>query len=645
MFKSPAEGRQAGFAPVRLLRIIALFVLAQGVFWGVFISAEHASAPDVRSPAMLRLALAETEAGLADAPEIEVRRDAVPTYRYRDPDRLAYAVFRHDFDWVAQDDEDAAILLRWSRRIVQVSVNGEVLREQTPVDLWGVLGGFEPAAYIIPEGVLQPQGNRLEIQVDGRSLKIAPELFIAPSTDVLRAIGWGRAMAVDLPIGAIAAMGVLIVICVTALWPPQDRRRMNGLILLLVFWIVRNLTFLGVDAGVPDSHRMLVHFLTTYAFLGAIAYFGLAWTEAPRRLATGVVAGVGGLLAVTLALHEFVLEPLAFFRTAFWTETVLTIIVCAACIGLLLFDEYRRSRDAVLQAGLFIVALTAVMVDAIDDQFDLVIPVGDGLPITFYYAPMCGLFLGFGLCAMLATQATAARNAVVRINATLREKLAEQEREIASSLERQHRLERARVKAEERQRIMRDMHDGVGSLLLGMLVQIKAGRLDMDAVADGVRKGLDDLRLMITAMDTGSDNLVEALAMFRRRAEPQIQAAGLAVTWTIDLEDTAVFGPRETLQVYRILQEAIANTIRHSGASELQVSVGQDFKHADAVVIEVCDNGSGFDTDASAAGSGLRNMRRRAAMVSAKLELESKPGRSCVRLVLEGAATQHDTKA
>ena len=127
--------------------------------------------------------------------------------------------------------------------------------------------------------------------------------------------------------------------------------------------------------------------------------------------------------------------------------------------------------------------------------------------------------------------------------------------------------------AEERQRFVRDMHDGVGGHLLSLLMRVRADDADSKDVAEELEKGLTDLRLMADSLDHVGADLDVALAAFHRRAAQQLASAGVAFDWSKpqDLSGFAM-DARAVLSLYRIIQEALSNCIRHAQASRFGVS-------------------------------------------------------------------------
>ena len=82
---------------------------------------------------------------------------------------------------------------------------------------------------------------------------------------------------------------------------------------------------------------------------------------------------------------------------------------------------------------------------------------------------------------------------------------------------------------------------------------------------------------------------------------------------------------RDRIEVFRIVQEGLANVRKHAGARRAEVRIGQ---RGTRRVVSVRDDGVGFeDADEASAGQGLKNMRRRAASIDGGFSLRSRPGR------------------
>jgi signal transduction histidine kinase len=210
--------------------------------------------------------------------------------------------------------------------------------------------------------------------------------------------------------------------------------------------------------------------------------------------------------------------------------------------------------------------------------------------------------------------------------------------ERTSALEAQFRrvelLKRAQAIADERERLMRDMHDGIGGHLVSTLAMLERSGQQHSAVAVAIRTALEDMRLMIDSLDPVEGDLTAVLGMFRDRIQPRLEAAGLKLEWEVqDLPALPGLGPSNVLSILRILQECVTNVLKHSGASVISISAmpGADGR---AVVLRVGDDGKGFDRATIGRGRGLSNIEQRAAAMHGCLQMASDDHGTIISLTL-----------
>jgi signal transduction histidine kinase len=188
----------------------------------------------------------------------------------------------------------------------------------------------------------------------------------------------------------------------------------------------------------------------------------------------------------------------------------------------------------------------------------------------------------------------------------------------------------------ERQRIMRDIHDGVGAQLVGLLSLLNREGASREMLQEQAEAALDELRMAVDALQPVHGDLTTVLATLRYRLQPRLEAAGIAVNWQVRaLPAIEGLTPGMVLQLQRILLEAFTNVIRHAQATRLTVDT-EATRHPDRLLLQVCDNGTGMDLGARRdGGQGLHNMHIRAAAVGAVLTLLSQPGKgTCIRIEL-----------
>lgn len=211
---------------------------------------------------------------------------------------------------------------------------------------------------------------------------------------------------------------------------------------------------------------------------------------------------------------------------------------------------------------------------------------------------------------------------------TLERRVSEAEDALRASFMRDQAHMQASALAAERSRLMRDLHDGVG----GQLVSIVASseRVDADPLAIGAaaRHALRDMRLVIDAMDDVGGDLMLVLATWRERSEAALRGVGMSLRWTADPDaGLPIFQglrPRHVLNVLRILEEALTNAIKHSGARAVEVCLLtiEDAAGNRLGRIVLADDGQG-GAQARGSGRGLANMTRRAEAIGARLTITS----------------------
>lgn len=209
--------------------------------------------------------------------------------------------------------------------------------------------------------------------------------------------------------------------------------------------------------------------------------------------------------------------------------------------------------------------------------------------------------------------------------------LDERSRELTAEFQRRQAAEAARLLAEERQRIMRDMHDGVGGQLVALIGRLGRGDATEAVASAALRQTLEDLRLMIDSLDSACADLSVALGMLRSRLDPLLAGQPTALQWrTAHLPDLPPVSPSIVLNALRVVQEAITNALKHAGARVVRIEAEWD---GHRLRLDVADDGQG-GAAGFVAGRGLIGMRRRAEAMGATLQIESDGAGTRVRLEL-----------
>lgn len=340
------------------------------------------------------------------------------------------------------------------------------------------------------------------------------------------------------------------------------------------------------DARISDPDALGV-------VLAAMQTLPLAWR---RRHPDQVMAAVG-------------IATLFFYLAGYETTTG----GIGVMVALYTVASLSSKRDSLMAAGFTAVALAAILVFSEDVSVDIVV----------------SNYVIFGTAWILGDNIRTRR----AYTASLEER--------AEQLERDREAGLRRAAAEERERIAREMHDIVAHSVSVMVVQAGAARrvLEANMTPDSAREALKQIE------DTGRGALTDMrrmLGILRNPAEtadlspqPSITQLDTLIAQAresgVSVEHEVVGAPRPLpsaidLSAYRIVQEALTNTIKHAGPANARVVVRY---RSDRIEIEVVDDGRGAARglqNGRGRGHGLVGMRERAALYGGELKAGPRPG-------------------
>jgi len=215
---------------------------------------------------------------------------------------------------------------------------------------------------------------------------------------------------------------------------------------------------------------------------------------------------------------------------------------------------------------------------------------------------------------------------VEELNQSLAERLRKREAELQLSHQKLREIERLQTISAERQRLMQDMHDGLGSSLISAIRSVEGGGMSELKVSQILKDCLDDLKLTIDSMEPLEDDLLLLLATLRYRLGPRLEGSGVALLWEVqEIPPLDWLDPTRALHILRIVQESIANILRHTRATEIRVGTTPE---AAGVRVTIEDNGQGFDVEKAldgAGGRGMQNQQRRAQVIGGAVDWRSGP--------------------
>ena len=175
--------------------------------------------------------------------------------------------------------------------------------------------------------------------------------------------------------------------------------------------------------------------------------------------------------------------------------------------------------------------------------------------------------------------------------------------------------------------IGQEIHDNIGQVL--SLVRINLNTLNCNIEQEKINmmdelmeKAITDLRSLSHLLDTdyirttGWMGAAEKLFLDLKRTGKYSTAVWVE-------ENLPALANEKQIILFRMIQEIVNNIIKHAGATEINLHAMRRDNH---IMIDIKDNGKGFDQSTASAGNGLRNLTSRSKMINAEITLASKPG-------------------
>lgn len=463
---------------------------------------------------------------------------------------------------------------------------------------------------------LHPGPNRVEVIVpEARPYEWPRGLYFGPAPAIRAA--WKRIGDVQLVsvrlVAVFGAAAAMLGFFAVAAWP-ERRLLFVPSILSLIFALWAGLAWLDDTFLVAAPQPWVASLLMS---VGSVAVLLIAggqrevWSRAYTLTFRVCAAGIGALGAIWAAStwsHDAALLLDHWVRTAvvFLGAGTALILLCGKALADSGLTDGQRTVATLLAAVLIVAALVRI---------------GElGTAMFVYGQAFLRVTASLALCAwfaMVAARVLVVLEAQIQKRMGLGRLVREQQAQLKAQQAALELEVSRRVLLEERERFSRDIHDGVGGSLVSLLMQARTGQLKEADLTGALEKALDDLRIMIDALDHSRESLAGALATFQTRITPAFAAAGIALEWDQSaVGERTLSNPGSLLQVFRILQEACTNAIKHSKAGTAQVRIGRDDASA-TFELDVEDDGQG--AGATNGGHGLKNMAYRASKIGGTL--------------------------
>lgn len=503
----------------------------------------------------------------------------------------------------------------------KVSVNGTVV---------GQLGSFSgddadyskrPHYLFVATDLLHAGTNTLEFQVQGELARNAglSSVQFGPDSVVRPAFFWRELFQTWGSFAIVLVSLALLFLASTIGWGVRDKS-FGYFAMACLFCAAR--TGYALVITLPLDYRVGI-FLYNMVYAGyviSITLFCLEALSRRPRWSRWLMVALGTFGVVSVGLFAFAAQAWAW---QLWT-TGLALYTLA--LTLFVISLWWRDRTPVSSSLALASAISLAM--GLYDHL-VVFYVKDGYASLTLVRFSLPVFLVAMVWVMMRHYAEFQRR-----ERMARERAGEEIRQHTSSLisefETQKRAITAVAQKTERERLIMDLHDGLGlqlNTLLRTAEQTEVpGRAEM--VAE-IRTAIEQLRMLVDNSSSFDGSFAELLGQLRFRMEGRLKRFGITLAWQVLFEPMQfAVDPDKATALQHLLFEIITNSMKHSGAKTVSVNVSLD-QATDCITLIVEDDGVGFDTRQVSGGVGSRSIIRRVADLRGELRVRAQPGGGC----------------
>lgn len=498
-----------------------------------------------------------------------------------------------------------------------------------------------PQLLALPPSLLLPAANRLQLRVASSQAPAAamlPRLVLGPQSQLLPQFDLRLFFVRTVPVitVVVSSMAGLFALYIWLRRPRETLYAIAGLV--GVAWALRTTTFVFdvLPAWAWPLWRLMYH-ASNGGFIVLLVLFALHLARwQPRWLVRALIGwwALGPLVYLLGGASPAAEQWVARWWVAGFIPIGVLGVLVAVCAA------WRRpSAERALIALVFVLTLLSGVHDHFMAQqspwFSTLLPGWSAHRFFLLHYGANLLLLTMG--GLITLRYVRNLRALEESHRTLEARVAAREKEIGASYARIAALQREQAATDERQRIMQDLHDGLGAQLFTSLLRAERGALAPPQVSGVLRAAIDEMRVALDALGSDEGDFAAAWADFRFRWDARLREAGLAAHWRQELpEQPLAMPPHSTLQVLRIAQEALTNVLKHARARTVEVTLAW---RDGLLQLDLADDGAGMPARPGS-GHGLPNMQARAARLGGRLLRMERPQGCCWRLELPLAQTR-----
>jgi signal transduction histidine kinase len=516
--------------------------------------------------------------------------------------------------WQSDGVAPIGLMMSYLNMAGSVTLNGAIIsHDPSQVEpltrAWNI-----PRYWLLAAPLLRPGQNELMIRVAGMAA-YQPGLghITIGAPDVVAAL-YEREVTMrrTLPIVGLAATAILGIFFFVVWLLRRDEVAYGWFSLLTSAWMLFGLNHVVTSPWPFATNDGWQSFNSLCLLLFAVSFFIFFMRACEKRLPR-TERTLQLLFVLACIASVFMPVPVA----ATWRAVLLLSGTLLVWLTGPIFAFASRGRETPYR-GLMLFFLVVVAVAGVHDLLVYFELIGSKIYVTF----LMSYLLLINMALTLAWRFVANLRRIEGFNRELEHNVQTARDELAAHLRQQHQLELRNAKLDERLELVRDLHDGLGGTLVGNIAVLErnAAQASPERALQVLHSLRDDLRLIIDAAagdDYRDQTLAQLVVPLRHRMGTLLEQNGIACRWQLEGLEQMQPGAARGLDILRILQEALTNVLKHSGADLVDIAIRY---RAGRLTASVTDNGRGW-RDGNG-GQGMASMQARARRLGAVLDID-----------------------
>ena len=562
------------------------------------------------------------------------------------PGRVGRAEFDFSFTLKAQPLEPYGLYIARLGNAYEVWLNGALLAHQGDLEHSNTADFAKAPRYVLVSPGLLAASNHLQVKIRtdvARRGGLAP-IVLGPDEDVYPSYLKDYHLRVTGSV-VVLVLGILVGVICLALWWTQVKLHPDGRRTRDSVYGLAGLAELTWTISVGDA--LVENPLIPWPWWGSVP---LATTSIWTCSITVLAAHLAGwrekppmrwLIAWLLFLFV-ACQAAAVLSRVGGQPLALKLMYLLSGLSALAFTVYfvaRSFRGAGPEHRLLAFALACNTLMGLRDiyVFEILQLYGQS-SLLRYSAVLFGLTLGWVVMLRLRGVSLQAQT----LAKELKLRVSQKERELAQNYVMAEQLAREQARFSERNRILKDVHDGLGAHLSSAIRQAEGSAASKEQLLATLHMTLDELKLSVDAIGMPAGDVNALLASLRYRLEPRLQGSGIEIQWSVSqMPLVPGLDAQAMRQLQFMLLEAVSNALQHAKATTLRV---QAMAKSSGVCLRVIDNGQGFNVN-SVGRRGLSILYGRAAGLGAACVIQSDSQGTSVQFDLPLGSTLDGTNS